>query len=53
MNGTITLGSVTLSGGQASFTKVFAVSEAKSLSAVYPGDANYTTSTGTLTQGVN
>jgi len=53
MNGTMTLGPVTLCGGQASFTKVFTVSGAKSLSAVYSGDANDTTSTATLTQVVN
>ena len=48
-----TLGTVTLSGGQAVFDKTFNSVGTKSLSAVYSGDSNFTGSTGTATQTVN
>lgn len=53
MNGTATLGTVTLNGGQANFSKTFPFAGSKPLTAIYSGDASFTTSSGVLTQTVN
>jgi hypothetical protein len=47
-----TIGTATLSGGQATLSKVFGSAGAKALSATYSGDTNFTTSTGSTTQTV-
>jgi poly(3-hydroxybutyrate) depolymerase len=47
-----TLATVALTGGQATFSKVFNNSGTKSLSAVYSGDTNFASSVGSLTQTV-
>jgi len=46
------VGIVTLSGGQATLNKVFNSAGTKSLTAIYSGDPNFTTSSGTATQTV-
>jgi hypothetical protein len=52
-DGSKKLGSVTLSGGKASYAPATLAKGRHSLTAVYSGDASYTTSTGSLTQTVN
>ena len=52
LDGTTPLGTVALSASQAILMKLFPVIGMKSLSAMYSGDANYISSTGTQTQTV-
>src|SRR5262249_43292011 len=52
-NGTTLLGTVTLSGGQATLNQIFNNPGTKSISAIYSGDTNFMTSTDTMTQTVN
>jgi predicted nucleotidyltransferase len=52
-SGTITLGTGTLSGGTTSINVVIPKVGGKSVTAVYSGDANFTTSTGMVRQVVN
>jgi hypothetical protein len=53
-NGTVVLGRVGLTGGQASLTTAFAGTATQSITAAYSGDANYSSSTSSaLSQVVN
>jgi len=51
-NGGVIMGTVALSDGQAIFNKVFATAGTKSITAGYSGDANFSPSSGGVTQTV-
>jgi hypothetical protein len=54
MDGATVLGTVTLSGGKATFATVTLMKGSHTISAVYAGDTNYTTSgSATVGQTVN
>jgi hypothetical protein len=52
LDGGLSIGTGTLSGGTATFTTSFSTSGNHSITATYAGDANFTGSAGTMTQSV-